>query len=263
MSGDEAGPVMLERRGAVAWLTLNRPAALNAMNAAMRVELPRLVREADRDPSVRVIVIRGAGERAFSVGADLKEAAEPLATIDYRQSRWHERWADAFDDARKPVIAAIRGHCLGGGLEIALACDLRVAATDATFGLPEVGLGVMTASGGSQRLPRLIGVGRAMDMILTGERIDATEAHRIGLVTRLTPPGDETALAETLATAIAAKPPAAVMFAKECVRKGGDMNLEAGMRLEVDLLSLLMASSDRLEAAAALREKRPPVFQGR
>lgn len=255
--------VLLEKRGAIAWITLNRPQAMNAINDQVRQRLPACVRAADADPDVRVIVVRGAGERAFCAGADVKEFVAVDLPAQYRQSRVHASWIRPFDEALKPIIASIHGHCLGGGLEIALACDLRIASRAATFGFPETGLGVVPGVGGSQRLLRLVGIGQAMDLLVTGERIGADRAYALGIVSRLADPGTLEAETTGLAERIAAKPPLATTFAKELVRAGADLPLSAGMRLEVDLLSLLLNTQDRLEAANAFREKRAPRFVGR
>jgi enoyl-CoA hydratase/carnithine racemase len=255
--------VLLEVRDSVAWITLNRPQAMNAINDQVRELLPACVRAAEADPDVRVIVVRGAGDRAFCAGADVKEFVKVDAPAQYRQSRVHDSWIRPFDEALKPVIASIHGHCLGGGLEIALACDLRIASRDATFGFPETGLGVIPGVGGSQRLLRLAGVGLALDLLLTGERIGAERAHAVGIVSRLVEPDNLAVETVALAQVIAAKPPLATAFAKELIKAGADLPLGAGMRLEVDLLSLLLNTEDRLEAAQAFREKRPARFVGR
>jgi enoyl-CoA hydratase/carnithine racemase len=255
--------VLLEIVDRVAWITLNRPEAMNALSVAVREALPRAIRTAEADPAVRVLVLRGAGERAFCAGADIKEFVEVPAPTEYRQSRVHDSWIAAFDETRKPIIASIHGVCLGGGVEIALACDIRIAAEDALFGLPETGLGIMTGVGGSQRLPRVVGMGAALDMILTGERLSGTRAREIGLVTRVVPRAELHAATAALAAHLAARPPTAMAFAKEAVRSAMDLPLREGMRLEVDLLTHLLNTEDRLEAARAFREKRPPDFTGR
>lgn len=255
--------VLYEARGGVAWVRLNRPEAMNAINAAVRAMLPECLERAEADPAIRAIVLCGTGERAFCVGADVKEFAPVAALGDYRGPRLHGHWVAAFERVRKPMIAAVHGFCMGGGLEIALACDIRIAAQDAVFALPELAHGFIPGAGGTQRLARLVGVGRAMDMILSGERIDAEEARRIGLVTRVAAPEALAEAAGRLAEQVAARAPLAVMAAKEAVLRGADMELRAGMRLELDLLSMLMGSEDRAEAIAAAREKRPPVFRGR
>lgn len=257
------GAVLVTRRDAVAWITLNRPDALNAINIEIQARLPAAIREADADPAIRVLVIQGAGPRSFCAGADIKEFTavdEPLAR---RQSRMRDHWIDALDQCQKPLIAAIHGFCLGGGLEIALACDIRVAAGDAQFAFPETGLGVIPAAGGTQRAVRMLGWAQALDLILTGRRFGAEEAKILGLVTRVVAPDALQPAAEELALALAAKPPLALQFAKEAIRKGGELDYAAGRRLETDLLTHLLNTSDRLEAAQAFREKRPPRFSGR
>lgn len=255
--------VLSELRDGVCWITLNRPEAMNALSMQVRQELPAAIRAAEADPAVRVLVLRGAGERAFCAGADIKEFVEVPSPVAYRQARVPESWISAFDATRKPIIASIHGHCLGGGLEIALACDMRIASEDASFGLPETGLGIMTGVGGSQRLPRVVGAAHAMDMILTGDRITAARAQAIGLVTRVVAREALAAETEALAGRLAARPPMAMAFAKEAVRAAHDLPLRDGMRLEVDLLTHLLNTEDRLEAARAFREKRKPAFTGR
>jgi enoyl-CoA hydratase/carnithine racemase len=248
---------------AIAWITLNRPDALNAINNDIRQALPDAIDAADANPDVRVIVLRGAGPRAFCAGADIKEFAAVDAPAIYRQERVHRHWIAAFDRAAKPVIAAIHGHCLGGGLEIALACDIRIAATDASFGLPETGHGIIPAAGGTQRLTRVLGMGLALDMALTGERIDAQRALSMGLVSRLAEPHALEELSRAVAQKIALRPPLATQFAKEAIRTGAEVPMNVGKRLEIDLFTHLVNTQDRQEAAQAFREKRPPVFKGR
>ncbi|MGE0314302.1 MAG: enoyl-CoA hydratase/isomerase family protein [Lautropia sp.] len=258
-----ADEVLYEKQGAIGWITLNRPDQLNAINDRIRQLLPECVLTAERDAEVRVIVVRGAGERAFCAGADVKEFAPVDSAAAYRQARVHRTWIRPFDDALKPIVASIHGHCLGGGLEIALACDIRIASRGARFGFPETGLGIIPGVGGSQRILRLAGAALAMDLLLTGERITAERALSIGVITRLVE--DEALAAQTteLAERIAAKAPLATAFAKELVRTGADLPHEAARRKEVDLLALLLDTEDRLEAAQAFREKRPPRFVGR
>jgi enoyl-CoA hydratase/carnithine racemase len=255
--------VRSERSGAVAVLTLDRPDSMNAINAAMRDELPACLLQADADDLVRAIVLRGAGERGFCAGADVKEFAPATDPHAYRAARLYGHWIGAFERVRKPIIAAIHGFCLGGGLEIALACDIRIAADDARFALPELTHGIIPGAGGTQRLLRLLGPGRAMDLILTGERLDAAEALRIGLVTRLVARAELDAAALLLAERIAAQPPLAALAAKEALQRGADLDLRAGMRLELDLLTSLLNTADRAEAVAAFRAKRTPQFEGR
>ncbi|SHH65709.1 enoyl-CoA hydratase/isomerase family protein [Pollutimonas bauzanensis] len=248
---------------AIAWISLNRPDALNAINDDIRQALPAAIDAADANPEVRVIVLRGSGPRAFCVGADIKEFSAVDAPVAYRQQRAHGHWIAAFDRAVKPVIASIHGYCLGGGLEIALACDIRIAAADATFGFPETGHGIIPAAGGTQRISRIIGMGVALDLILTGERIAAQRALSMGLVSRLAEPDALDGLARAMAGRIALLPPLAAQFAKEAVRAGAEVPLSVGMRHEIDLFTHLLNTEDRLEAAQAFREKRSPRFTGR
>jgi enoyl-CoA hydratase/carnithine racemase len=255
--------LLYEASDGVAWITLNRPEAMNALSAGLREQLAERLCAAGADPDVRVVVLRGAGERAFCAGADIKQFVEVASPAAYRQARVHDSWIAAFDTVRKPVIASIHGYCLGGGLEIALACDIRIAAEDALFALPETSLGVMTGVGGSQRLPRVVGLGQALDLMLTNERIDGARALAIGLVTRLVPRATLAQATLDLAKRLASRPPMALQFAKEAVRAAMDLPLRDGMRLEADLLTLLLNTEDRLEAARAFREKRPPQFTGR
>lgn len=255
--------VSVERADGVGWIVLNRPTQINAINQALRAGVAQALETFDADPQISVIVIRGAGERGFCAGADIKEQRSAASLTALREQFIPHTWIETFDRVRKPVIAAIHGFCLGGGLEVAMACDIRIAAPGAKFGLPEVGLGLIPGGGGTQRLPRIVGLGRALDLLLTGDRIDAGEALRIGLVSRVAAT-DESLVDEArgLALRIAAKPPAAAAYAKEAARAGADMDLLSGLRLEKDLFVLLMSTEDRKEAAAAFAEKRPPRFTG-
>lgn len=255
--------ILLTTHAKVALVTLNRPQVGNAFNDAIRTELPRLIEALDGDDTYAAIVIAGAGERGFCVGADIKESRTIGSTVQERRRMNGNAWIDRIAGRSKPLIAAIHGYCLGGGLELALACDLRLAAPGAVFGLPETGLGLIPGGGGTQRLPRVIGLGRALDMMLTGDRINSDEALRMGLVTRMTS-GADTLVAEALAVAarIAVRPPTASAYAKEAAKSGLEMDLQAGLNLEKTLFSLLMSTADRAEAAAAFRDKREPRFTG-
>lgn len=255
--------VLLETRASVAWLTLNRPDAMNSLNDEMRFALPEALRAADADPDVRAIVIQGAGPRAFCTGADIKGFVPVSSPPIMRQERVHHHWVHAFDEARKPIIASIHGFCLGGGFEIALACDIRIAARDAKFAFPETGHGTIPGAGGTQRIARVLGLGLALDLVLTGDRIDAERAYHLGIVSRLVEPEALTDATRELAERIASKPFLATVFAKEAVREGSELNLAAGLKLESDLCMHLLNTEDRLEAAAAFREKRPPKFTGK
>lgn len=242
----------------VALVRLNRPEARNALSVPLRRELAEAFTALAGDDSVRVAILTGDA-RAFAAGADLAEMAE--MDVLGAMARPVASLSAPIEKFPKPLIAAIEGFCLGGGLEIALACDLRIASQDATFGLPETGLGLIPGGGGTQRLPRLIGLGRALDMMMTGDRIDAPEALRIGLITRLS--ADHAALESdslALAARIAARPPVATAFAKEAAAVGIQLDLPSGLRLERALFTMLLSGEERREAVAAFREKRKPDF---
>jgi len=251
----------------VATLTLNRPDAMNAFNAQLQREFVAACASFNDDPDVRVVIITGAGEKAFSAGLDLKErAVEQGSFIEKRASRVRPGIATmhrALAAVDRPTIAAIRGWCLGGGLEIALACDLRIAATDARLGLVEIRRGLIPGAGGSQRLARVVGRGHALRMTLTGEPIDAAEAYRIGLVTEVVEPADLLPAAGRLAATINKGAPVAARFIKEAINKGLDLSLEEGLRLEADLAILNGQTEDAKEGPRSFVEKRPPVWQGK
>lgn len=260
MSADQ---LLCERRGAAAIVTLNRPQAINAITMDIRTRLPVLLRELDEDASIAAIILCGAGERGFCAGADIKEPRPEPTSVSERKRLSPVSWIESLDSIAKPVIAAVHGVCMGAGLELALACDIRIASNDARLGLPETALGLIPGGGGSQRLPRLIGVGRALDMILTGEPLSAERAYEVGLVTRLAPTRQEALeAAERLANAISERAPLATAYAKEAVLAGAGLSLREGLRLEKSLFAILASTSDRHEAAAAFREKRKPKFQG-
>ena len=246
----------------VATVTLDRPDVFNAMNEPMRRELTECFTRLAVDDDVRVIVITGAGERAFSAGADIREFVKPPVPVKFREERKRVDFRAVMDRCPQPIIAAIRGYALGGGLELALACDIRIAAEDAQLGLTEITLAIIPGGGGTQRLPRLVGRGKALEMILTGARIGGPEALRIGLVERVVPPGEVLPAAQELARALAARAPVALRYAKEAVVKGLELPLAEGLRLENDLATLLRTTEDRLEGAKAFLEKRAPRFTG-
>jgi len=257
-------PLLVDSRGCVALVTLNRPKVINAVNMAMRERLPEILLELEADESVASIVIAGAGERGFCAGADIKEVRPEPTPVSELKRLTPTSWIECLDRVSKPLIAAIHGVCLGAGLELALACDFRVAASGARLGLPETALGLIPGGGGTQRLPRLIGTGRALDMILTGEAVDAERAYDIGLVSRLAH-SDADALGEALRIAelIAERAPLATRYAKEAILGGQSLPLAAGLRLEKSLFAILVSTADRMEAAAAFREKRKPEFRSR
>jgi enoyl-CoA hydratase len=246
----------------IATITLNRPTVHNAMNEKMREELTACFVELAQSAEARVIVVTGAGERAFSAGADIREFVTPQVPVKYRDARRRVDFRAAMDRCGQPIIAAINGFALGGGLELALACDIRIAGEDSLLGLTEVNLAIIPGGGGTQRLPRLVGRGRALEMILTGARIDAREALRIGLVERVVPTAEVHAAAQALAKMLAERAPVAMRYAKEAVVKGLGMSLEDGLRLENDLATLLRTTEDRIEGAKAFLEKRKPRFTG-
>jgi enoyl-CoA hydratase/carnithine racemase len=246
----------------IATITLNRPAVHNAMNERMREELTACFAELARSEDARVIVVTGTGERAFSAGADIREFVVPQVPVRFRDGRRRVDFRAAMDRCPQPIIAAIRGFALGGGLELALACDIRIAGEDSQLGLTEVNLAIIPGGGGTQRLPRLVGRGKALEMILTGARIDAREALRIGLVERVVPATEVLSSAQALARTLAEKAPVALRYAKEAVVKGLGLPLEDGLRLENDLATLLRTTDDRIEGAKAFLEKRKPRFTG-
>ena len=256
-------PVLYEMADHVATITLNRPEVRNAMNTALREAMFERFTALAVDDDVRAIIVTGVGDKAFSAGADIREFVEPLQPTQFREQRRRLDFRQVMDRCPQPIIAAIRGIALGGGLELALACDIRIAGDDALLGLTEVNLAIIPGGGGTQRLPRLVGRGKALEMILTGQRIGATEALRIGLVERVVPAAEVLTAARELARELAGRAPVAMRYAKEAVVKGLGMSLDDGLRLEGDLSTLLRTTEDRLEGARAFLEKRKPNWKGR
>ncbi len=254
---------IFEKKDKIAYVTLNRPQALNAYNTRMRDELYQVLDAIKDDDEVQVAILKGAGDKAFCAGADLTEfLSAPSATIA-RQVRFERDVWGLFLSVPQPLIAAIHGFCLGSGIEIALCCDIRICSEDARFGLPEVGLGIIPAAGGTQTLPRTIGRGKALEMLLSGSLMDAQEAHRIGLVNRVVPRGEVIPAAEQLARKIMEQAPLAVMAAKQAVNRGMDMTLEQGLALERELAMPLMFQGDTREGLKAFKEGRKPKFEGK
>ncbi|MBX6362595.1 MAG: enoyl-CoA hydratase/isomerase family protein [Gemmatimonadetes bacterium] len=253
----------IERTDAIATVTVQRPEKLNALNADTIVELDAALRELEADDAVRGVILTGAGEKAFVAGADIAELAKMGPLSGVRISRQGQDAFRFLERMRKPVIAAVNGFALGGGLELALACHLRVASENARFGLPEVKLGIIPGYGGTVRLPRLVGRGRALEMILTGEMIDAAEAHRIGLVNRVVPQPQLLEAARDLAAKIAANGPIAVALALQAVDFGYHATTDDALRLESNLFGLLASTEDMREGMAAFLEKRRAEFRGR
>ncbi len=255
--------IRYELSDGVATITLNRPDVLNAMNNPMRTELLEVFTRLRDDQAVRAVVVTGAGDRAFCAGADIREFLEPPVPTHFREARKRLDFRRKMDRCPQPIIAAIRGFALGGGLELALACDIRVAAEDAQLGLTEINLAIIPGGGGTQRLPRLVGRGKALEMILTGMRVPAPEALRLGLVERVVPVAELLPSAQALARSIAEKAPIALRYAKEAVAAGLELPLADGIRLENDLATLLRTTEDRVEGARAFVEKRKPKWSGR
>jgi len=255
--------LLVEKADGVAVLTLNRPEALNALDSSLLRELrARLHRLAD-DPEVRVVILTGAGDRAFSAGADVREmrGKDPWQAREF--SRLGHEVTLAIERMDKPVIAAINGVALGGGCELAIACDIRVAADSARLGQPEVGLGILPGWGATQRLPRLVGLGRARELIYTGRIVTAQEAYNIGLVDSVVSASGLQEECRKLAATIVQKAPLAVAFSKRAINYGMDAGMVAGLALEADLFGLCFASADQKEGMGAFLEKRAPRFEGR
>ena len=255
--------LLLERDGPVAIVTLNRPRALNALNRALLAELSTVLAQLAADDGVRALVLIGAGDRAFAAGADIGELATLDAASATRFAGSGQALFRALERLGKPSIAAVHGFALGGGCELAMACTLRLATETAQFGQPEVDLGLIPGFGGTQRLVRLVGRGRALALLLGGGRIGAEEAERIGLVNRVVPAVSLRSEAIALAQSLAAKPPLAVRYLLDAVYGGADLPLVDATDLEARLFGLSAATADMREGTRAFLEKRPPVFKGR
>jgi enoyl-CoA hydratase len=262
--------LLTENRGGVLWITINRPDKLNALSSRVLAEIGAAVAAAGHDASVGAIAIMGAGEKAFVAGADISE----LNTLDAEGGKHFsedgQRVFDRIESSGKAVIAAVNGFCLGGGCELAMACHIRIAVDGAKFGQPEVNLGLIPGAGGTQRLARLVGKGRALELILSGNQIDAAEAHRIGLVNQVvragegeTPVGALHAAVDKLAKTIMTKGPVAVRYAIEAVTAGAEQPQADGLRLEANLFGLCFATEDMKEGTTAFKEKRKAAFKGK
>ncbi|HMM22547.1 MAG TPA: short-chain-enoyl-CoA hydratase [Selenomonadales bacterium] len=255
--------LLFQKENGVGIVTVNRPKALNALNQEVLQGLDKLLDEIAADSSVKVVIVTGSGDKAFVAGADINEM-RPLTAMEGRE--WGRLGQAVFAKLEKlpqPVIAAVNGFALGGGCELAMACDIRVAAENAKFGQPEVSLGIPPGFGGTQRLPRLVGKGRAKELLYTGDMIDAAEALRIGLVNKVVAAEELMAVAKTMAQKIMSRAPVAVQVCKAAVNAGLEMGLEYGISYEAEVFGLCFATLDQKEGMTAFIEKRKPAFAGK
>jgi len=255
--------VLYAKKGAIAYITVNRPKVLNALNARTWEDLRIAFAQARQDAEVRGVILTGTGDKAFIAGADIGEVAHLSAVDAERSSSNGQAVLDLVENLGKPVVAAINGFALGGGCETAMACTMRIAAETAKFGQPEVKLGLLPGGGGTQRLPRLVGKGRALQLILTGEVITAQEAWRIGLVNEVVPAADLISRAEQILKQIFSNAPIATRYCLDAVNKGMDTSLAQGQALEASFFGLCAATEDKQEGTSAFLEKRAPQFRGR
>jgi enoyl-CoA hydratase len=254
--------ITVEKRGSVAVLSINRPDKLNALNQKVHSEGVHALDELRRDNTVRVLIITGAGEKSFIAGADISEFAGQTPVT--QRDLFHEKtFFNSIDSFPKPVIAMVNGFCLGGGNELAMACDIRMCSENARFSQPEINLGIMCGGGGTQRLTNLVGEGRAMEMVLTGDMIDAQTAYQFGLVNHVYPADQLENETMKLAEKIAEKAPIALQLSKEAVKFASRSNLDEGLRREVDLFAICFSTEDKQEGVSAFLEKRKPVFKGK
>jgi enoyl-CoA hydratase/carnithine racemase len=255
--------VLYEKRNGIGYATVNRPKVLNALNAPTWADLRTAFEDARDDAALHGVILTGAGNKAFIAGADISELSHATALDAERASRFGQEVLDLIENLGKPVIAAINGFALGGGCETAMACTIRIAVDTAKFGQPEVTLGLVPGGGGTQRLPRLVGKGRALQLILSAEMISAQEAYRIGLVNEIVPAADLLARAEAILRKIASNAPMAVKFALTAVNKGLETSQEEGLLLEAAYFGLCAGTEDKKEGTSAFLEKRAPQFRGR
>ena len=255
--------IKFETKGAIAYVTINRPDKLNALNMAVMEELRTAFTSVKNDAAIRVAILTGAGEKAFVAGADIGELSKHNVISAKEYTHKGQSVLDLIENLGKPVIACINGFALGGGCELAMACTMRIASENAKLGQPEVKLGIMAGYGGTQRLPRLVGKGRAMQMLLTADMITAAEAHRIGLVNEVVPLADLIKRAEEIAAKIIANAPLACQYTMEAVNHGMNMTLEAGLYLEATLFGVCCSTEDKNEGTKAFLEKRAANFVGK
>lgn len=255
--------ILVEKKTAVAYVTINRPKVLNALNLETMEELRAAFTDIKNDTTIRVAVLTGSGEKAFVAGADIGELSKHDAISGKEYTHKGQSVLDLIEKLGKPVIACINGFALGGGCELAMACTMRLASQTAKLGQPEVKLGIIPGYGGTQRLPRLVGKGIAMQLVLTGEMISAEEAHRIGLVNEVVPTADLIPRAEAIAQKIVANAPLAIQYAMEAVNHALDLTLSEGLYLEATLFGVCCATEDKTEGTKAFLEKRAAQFKGK
>jgi enoyl-CoA hydratase/carnithine racemase len=255
--------VLYEKRGAIAYVTVNRPKVLNALNQRTWADLRTAFEDSRDDAAVRGVIVTGAGDKAFIAGADISELASLTAVEAEDSTRDGQAVLDLIENLGKPVIAAVNGFALGGGCETAMACTIRVASENAKFGQPEVKLGIIPGAGGTQRLPRLVGKGRALQLILSAEIISAQEGYRIGLVNEVVSSADLITRAEAILAQINSNAPLAVKFSLEAVNQGLETSQSEGLLLESSLFAICAASEDKREGTSAFLQKRAPEFHGR
>ena len=255
--------VSYEKKNGIANVTVNRPKVLNALNTLTWKDLRTAFEDARQDTAIRGVILTGAGNKAFIAGADITELAHLTAFEAEQSSRFGQDVLDQIENLGKPVIAAVNGFALGGGCETAMACTIRIAVDTAKFGQPEVALGLIPGGGGTQRLPRLVGKGRALHLILSGEMISAQEAYRIGLINEIVPAPDLITRAEAILKRIASNAPIAVKFALEATNKGLETSQSEGLLLEASYFGLCAATEDKQEGTSSFLEKRAPRFRGR
>jgi enoyl-CoA hydratase len=254
--------LLLERDSAIAVVTVNRPKVLNALNLATLEELRRTMTALRDEAAIRCIILTGSGEKSFVAGADINELGGQSAAGGREHARLGQSVFDTIETLGKPVIAAINGYALGGGCELAMACTIRLAADTARLGQPEINLGMIPGYGGTQRLARIVGSGRALELLLTGEQLSAADAHLVGLVNRVVPAADLMMEARKLAATIAGKAPLAVRYVLEAVHRGVNLPLAEALTLEAALFGLVVSTDDLREGTRAFLEKRKPVFKG-
>jgi enoyl-CoA hydratase len=255
--------LLIERDGAVAVLTVNRPKVLNALNTQTLDELRRAILELKHDEAIRAVILTGSGEKSFIAGADINELAVQSPTGGREHAVTGQHVLDLIEQMGKPVIAAINGYALGGGCELAMACTIRIAADTAKLGQPEINLGIIPGYAGTQRLARIVGKGRALELLLSGDQVTAQEAHRLGLVNRVVPAAELMAEAKKLAVSLASKAPVAVRYILEAVNKGLEMPFAQAQIFEATLFGLVASTDDMREGTTAFLEKRKPAFKGK